>query len=257
MTKPWKYLCLASLTLFLTIAPPQPRRANADDRYTWKLFSDLKVQARAESAEGDVTMDTFGKVAGKPMLQVKLKRDRQTVKEVLLDILDDEDDFKKAAEGCLWTPKGGTQARLQFKSKVLANAVPKTGQSGVEVAVVLAEPTRAGGWRAGMAMTNSVEKPLVTGNAPQLGAGGAGFVIQSVLNGSAATRVINAADGKQYSLEAGDTITQIDGTLIRSLDDLRAAMKGKEKVTLKVLDRTTGKTLTFTAQPRDGILGVK
>jgi hypothetical protein len=255
MTKPWKHLCLASLTLFVAIASPQLRQVAADDRYTWKLFDDLKVQTSAGTVQGDVTMDTFGRVTGMPMLQVRLKRDRQTIKEVLLEVVDDKEDFKKAEEACLWTPKGGTQQRLQFKSKIIANAATNADKTVVEVVVVMAEPNGAGGWRAGRAMTNSVPKPLGAGNAPQLGARGAGYVIQSIVNGSAATRVLTL-DGKQYSLEAGDTITEIDAAPIRNLDDVRAAVKGKEKITLKILDRRTGNPVTFTAQPRNGILGV-
>ncbi len=89
------------------------------------------------------------------------------------------------------------------------------------------------------------------------GAVAPGALILVVNPGSPATRVINVKDGQSWTLEAGDVITHVNNSPIKSEKAYYTALARPGKITLKVVDRKDGQTRTFEAQPQNGLLGIR
>jgi hypothetical protein len=213
----------------------------------WEL-KDLNASVGAESAQGKVTIETHGRYTGMPVLRVSIEVRGRTVSSVDLPIVYDAEDYKNEQEACFWgrSKKGGNVGQLEFKSKVLKDKLSRNRGAAKVVAQVLMVSDED---KKGKPLTNAVKSDLSSSAA--------GVRIQSVLAGSAATQVVSEDDGKVYGLEPGDRIIQVDGKEIKTREDLGKALAGKAKVKLKVVDKRTGKPRTFTAEPQNGILGVR
>ena len=209
------------LTTFLCVVAANVRDVKGRQDFTWKLFNDLNIKVGADSAEGNVTLDTMGRFLGEPILLINFKVNDRALKPVFLRIVEDDGDFEKENEAFLLKPKAGTRSQLRFKSKEITNRLGnKRGPAKIDVQVVMAhkEDDR---WIVDERLTNAVSRPLSTTNI--------GVVVLEVQEGSPATRMINIEDGTAWKLEAGDIITHIDGARFRPRSSSAVPLQGSAR----------------------------
>lgn len=224
-------------------------RALAQQDTTWKLFNDLTVRAGSSSITGAVTLDSRGRMLGEPVMQIRARVNGVAQRPVFLRVAMGGEEYASSKEGYMMTPAGGTRSRLRFKSKELTTMLAgQRGQVSIDVRIVMAHRNDDGRWIVSSALTNTVSRPVSRG--------GSGVVITSVFQGSAATRVVKVDDGTAWTLQAGDTITHVDGVAIESIDQFTRTMGRHAVVTLTVRDGTTRQSQDFRATPVNGRLGV-